>query len=182
MDITTDTETINYSIEIKPSGVFSVISLKLIWDYRELLFFLVWRDIKVRYKQTLLGVFWIVLQPLVTIFVMNFIFGGLLKVPSSNVPYPLFLLAAILPWNYFANSLSKCVTSLVNNSQLLTKVFFPRIIIPMSSVLSGLVDFMIAFIMLVIVMMDDTNCTFDFLRKRIYRRSYYAQIEIGAIG
>lgn len=152
MNITEENETMNYAIEIKPSGVFSVGSLKLLWDYRELLYFLVWRDIKVRYKQTLLGIFWIVLQPLVTIFVMNFIFGNLLNVPSSNVPYPLFLLSAILPWNYFANSLSKCVTSLVNNSQLLTKVFFPRIIIPISSVLSGLVDFLIAFVMLVIVM------------------------------
>ena len=136
------------SILIEPTRGLVNIQLKALWQYRELLYFLVWRDIKVRYKQTVLGVLWIVLQPLVTMVVFSLLFGSLLKVPSEGVPYPIFAYTALLPWNYFASSLNKSSTSLVSNSQLLSKVYFPRLIIPISGVLSGLVDFGVAFLVL----------------------------------
>jgi lipopolysaccharide transport system permease protein len=119
-----------------------------VWAYRELLWFLVWRDLKVRYKQTALGVAWIVLQPLVSMVVFSALFGALLRVPSGQVPYPVFAYAALLPWNYFASSLTRSSTGVVNSAHLITKVYFPRLIIPLSGVLSGLVDFGIAFLIL----------------------------------
>jgi lipopolysaccharide transport system permease protein len=119
-----------------------------VWQYRELLYFLVWRDLKVRYKQTALGALWIVLQPLISIFVFSFLFGGLLGVPSGGVPYPIFIFSALLPWNYFASSLNRSSVSLVGNANLITKIYFPRLVIPLSAVLSGIVDFAIAFFML----------------------------------
>ncbi len=118
------------------------------WEYRELLYFLVWRDVKVRYKQTALGVMWIVLQPVVSMAIFTVIFGILLQVPSEEAPYPAFVLSALIPWNYFASSLNRSSTSLVYSSNLVTKVYFPRILIPLSSVLSGLVDLVIAFTLL----------------------------------
>lgn len=112
------------------------------------LFFLTWRDIKIRYKQTLLGVAWAVLQPFFTMVVFSIFFGKLARVPSDNIPYPLFSFAALVPWTFFAYSLNQSANSLVGNANLIQKVYFPRLIIPVSSVLSGVVDFFLAFVVL----------------------------------
>jgi len=133
---------------IEPGRGWFDLQLRAVWQHRELLFFLVWRDIKVRYKQTALGVAWVVLQPLLSTVVFTILFGMLLEVPTGGVPYPVFALAALLPWNYFASSLMRSSTSLVNNTYLITKVYFPRLIIPISGILAGLVDFAIGFLVL----------------------------------
>lgn len=133
---------------IEPKRGWISLQLRDLWHYRELLYFLVWRDVKVRYKQTALGVLWIILQPVVSMVVFSLLFGGLLKVPSGDVPYPIFAYAALLPWNYFAGALNRSSTSLVGSAHLITKVYFPRLVIPISGVLSGLVDFAIAFLVL----------------------------------
>jgi ABC-type polysaccharide/polyol phosphate export systems, permease component len=138
---------------IEPARGWISLQLRDLWHYRELLYFLVWRDVKVRYKQTALGVAWIVLQPVVSMVVFSLLFGGLLKVPSGEVPYPIFAYAALLPWNYFAGALNRSSTSLVGSAHLITKVYFPRLVIPVSGVLSGLVDFAIAFLVLVALML-----------------------------
>ena len=133
---------------IRPSK--GLISLKLgeLWDYRELLYFLTWRDIKIRYKQTVLGAAWAILQPLLTMVVFTIFFGRLAKVPSDGLPYPLFSFAALLPWQLFARALTESSNSLVGNQALITKVYFPRLVIPISAVLAGLVDFVISFVVL----------------------------------
>jgi lipopolysaccharide transport system permease protein len=125
------------------------VSLKLreVWEYRELLFFLTWRNIQVRYKQTALGVTWAIIQPLFTMAVFSLFFGRLAKVPSDGIPYPIFAFAALVPWTFFSNGLSQSSNSLVGNSNLIKKVYFPRLTIPVSTVLSGVVDFMLAFVM-----------------------------------
>ncbi|MHA2404109.1 MAG: ABC transporter permease, partial [Candidatus Kariarchaeaceae archaeon] len=133
-------------------GWFSL-QIGTIWQYRELLYFLVWRDIKVRYKQTALGVIWVILQPFVSMVVFTILFGYLLGVPSGDVPYPIFSYAALLPWNYFASSINKSSTSLISNTNLVTKVYFPRMIVPMSSILSGLIDFGFGFLILIGLML-----------------------------
>ena len=133
---------------IKPSHGIPSLELGTIWEYRELLYFLVRRDVKVRYKQTALGVMWIVLQPVVSMVIFTVLFGMLLKVPSEEAPYPVFVLSALIPWNYFASSLNRSATSLVYSSNLVTKVYFPRVLIPLSGVLSGLIDLVIAFLLL----------------------------------
>ena len=140
-------------VVIKRSNQFFSLRLKELWDYRELLFFLTWRDLKVRYAQTALGAAWIIIQPLVNTIIFSLLFGGLLKVSSGGVPYPVFALAGLVPWNYFASSLNKSSTSLINNVNLITKVYFPRLIIPISGVLSGVVDFLITFVLLMLTML-----------------------------
>ncbi len=137
---------------IQPTRGLAALQLRAVWQYRELLFFLAWRDIKVRYKQTALGVAWIVLQPLLSTVVFTLLFGGLLKVPSNGAPYALFALAALVPWQYFSGSMTRVGTSLVNSANLITKVYFPRLIIPLSGVISTLVDFAIGFAVLVILL------------------------------
>jgi len=117
-------------------------------EYRELLFFLIWRDVKVRYKQTLLGGAWAILQPVLTMIVFSVIFGYLARLPSDGIPYPIFTYAALVPWQLFAHALTQSSNSLVMNRQLITKVYFPRLIIPIAAVLAGLVDFGIGFIVL----------------------------------
>lgn len=139
-------------IVIRPTRGLTSLQLKAIWEYRELLGFLVWRDLKVRYKQTALGVGWIVLQPLISTAVFTVLFGYLLQVPSNGVPYPVFAYAGLLPWNYFASSLTRSSLSIVSNANLITKVYFPRIIIPISGVLGGLVDFAVASVFLCVLM------------------------------
>jgi lipopolysaccharide transport system permease protein len=134
---------------IQPSRGWSALNLRDLWKYRELLYFLTWRDIKVRYKQTVLGAFWAVLQPFLTMVVFSIFFGGLAKVPSDGVPYPIFSYVALLPWQLFAYSLQNAGNSLVGSQSLITKVYFPRLVIPISAVLSGLVDFAIAFLLLI---------------------------------
>jgi lipopolysaccharide transport system permease protein len=128
------------------------LNLKDLWEYRELLYFLVWRDIKVRYKQTALGAAWAILQPVLTMLVFTVFFGRLAKVPSDGIPYPVFAYTALLPWQLFAFALNESSISLVTNKNLLTKVYFPRLLVPMASVFAGLVDFAIAFLLLLALM------------------------------
>jgi lipopolysaccharide transport system permease protein len=136
-------------VSIRPDQLRFAFNLRELWIYRELLVFLVWRDIKVRYKQTLLGAAWAILQPLLTTLVFTLFFGVLAGVSSDNVPYPVFAYAGLLPWTFFANSVTQSSNSLVGNANLITKVYFPRIIIPSAAVGAGLVDFAIAFVVLV---------------------------------
>jgi len=138
---------------IRPSRGFLRLNLKEVWAYRELLYFLVWRDIKVRYKQTALGAAWAIIQPVMTMVVFSVFFGRLAKVPSDGIPYPVFAFAALLPWQLFAFSLTESSNSLVGSQNLITKVYFPRLVIPLSSVLAGIVDFAIAFVVLLCLML-----------------------------
>src|ERR1700676_2475926 len=122
------------------------VSLKLgeLWDYRELFYFLVWRDVKVRYKQTVLGTAWAIIQPLFTVLIFSLFFGRLAKVPSDGIPYPLFSITALVPWTFFSYGLNQSANSLVGNANLITKVYFPRLAVPISAVISGGVDFVVA--------------------------------------
>jgi lipopolysaccharide transport system permease protein len=138
---------------IRPAKGHVRLNLREIWNYRELLFFLVWRDIKVRYKQTALGAAWAVIQPVMTMVVFSVFFGRLAKVPSDGIPYPVFAYAALLPWQLFAFALTESSNSLVGNQNLITKVYFPRLVIPLASVLAGVVDFFIAFAVLLVLML-----------------------------
>lgn len=147
-----DDMTSSPTVVIQPTRGWASLQLRAVWQYRELLYFLVWRDLKVRYKQTALGVAWIALQPLLSTVVFTLLFGGLLKVPSDGAPYALFALAALVPWQYFAGSLTRSSTSLVSSANLITKVYFPRLVIPISGVLSGLVDFAVTFVILAVLM------------------------------
>ncbi len=140
-------------IVIKPPHGWTALNLRDLWNYRELIGFMTWRDIIVRYKQTLLGVLWAILRPVLTMVVFSLIFGGLAKLPSDDIPYPIFSFAAILPWELFSKALSDASRSLVQNSSMITKIYFPRMILPLASVISGLVDFMIAFIILIVMML-----------------------------
>jgi len=140
------------TLRIAPSQGWVPLKLKDLWEYRELLYFLIWRDIKVRYKQTALGATWAIIQPFFTMVVFSVFFGHLAKVPSDGIPYPLFSFAALVPWTFFANGLSQSSNSLVGSGTLITKVYFPRLIIPLASVFSGIVDFVLAFIVLLGIM------------------------------
>jgi len=126
---------------------------KDLWRYRELFYFLAWRDILVRYKQTVIGIAWSVIRPVLTMIVFTLIFGRLAKLPSDGVPYPIMVYAALLPWQFFANSLSEASNSLIDNANMLTKVYFPRLVVPASSVITGLVDFFISFVILGLIML-----------------------------
>lgn len=140
----------NYAhVVIEPPKGWSSLELSELWKYHELLFFLTWRDIKVRYKQTMLGAAWAILQPVLTMIVFSIIFGGLAKLPSDGIPYPIFTFTALLPWQLFAYALSQSSNSLVGSQNLISKVYFPRLVVPFSSVLAGVVDFAIAFLVLV---------------------------------
>ena len=136
-------------IRIEPSKGWVSLRLWDLWEYRELLYFLVWRDIKVRYKQTVLGGVWAIIQPFFTMVVFSLFFGKLARMPSDGIPYPIFSYAALVPWAFFANGLNQASNSLVGNSNLIKKVYFPRLAMPIASVLGGFVDFILAFIMLI---------------------------------
>jgi len=136
-------------IRIAPSRGWTSLGLAAVWEYRELLYFLVWRDVKIRYKQTVLGAAWAVLQPLLTMVVFTIFFGKLANVGSDGLPYPIFSYAALLPWNFFAQGLTQSSGAIVGSSSLITKVYFPRLVIPIAGVLAGLVDFAIAFLVLI---------------------------------
>jgi len=127
-------------IRIRPSRGWAWLDLRALWEYRELLYFLVWRDLKARYKQTVLGAAWAILQPLLATAVFSVIFGLLIQVPSEGLPYPAFAYAALLPWNYFATALRRSSMSVVENANLVTKVYFPRLILPLAGVIGSLVD------------------------------------------
>jgi lipopolysaccharide transport system permease protein len=134
-------------IDITPPKGWLDLNLRELWQFRELAYFFVWRDIKVRYKQTAIGAAWALLQPLATMLVFSLFFGRLAKIPSGGVPYPIFYLAAVLPWMYFAGALQNATNSVVEQRGVVTKVYFPRLVLPLSSVVSGLLDFAIGFVM-----------------------------------
>ena len=133
---------------IRPPKGFAPLHLLELWEYRELLFFLVWRDVKVRYKQTIIGVAWAVLQPFLTMVVFSIVFGYLMHVSTGETPYPVFAYVALLPWTFFAGAISRSGNSLIYDANLITKVYFPRVILPLAAVLSNLVDFAVAFTIL----------------------------------
>lgn len=146
------TKTVSYEppmIYIKPSTGLAALNLRDLWVYRELVFFMVWRDLKVRYKQTMLGAAWAIIQPVMTMLVFNFIFGRVAKVPSDGIPYPIFSYTALLPWGLFVAALNQASRSLTSNQNMITKIYFPRLVLPLSSILGGLVDFAIAFVILI---------------------------------
>jgi len=140
-------------LRIEPSRGWVPLKMRDLWEYRELVYFLVWRNVKIRYKQTALGASWAIIQPFMTMLVFSLFFGRLAKVPSDNVPYPIFSFAGLVPWTFFANSLSLASNSLIGSAHLITKVYFPRLAIPIATVLSGVVDFAVAFLMLLVMMM-----------------------------
>ena len=139
-------------ITIKPSHGWGLPSLRELTECWELLYFLVWRDVKVRYKQTFIGVAWAILQPLMTMMIFTVIFGNFAKLPSDGLPYPIFAFTALLPWNYFSQAISRSGFSLVGDSSLIRKVYFPRLIIPLAAVAAPLVDFFVSFLVLLIMM------------------------------
>jgi len=138
---------------IRPSRGWISLNLRDLWEYRELLYFLTWRDIKVRYKQTVLGAAWAIIQPFFTMVVFSVFFGKLAKMPSDGIPYPIFSYAALVPWTFFANGLSQSSSSLVASANLIKKVYFPRLVVPISAVISGVVDFVLAFVVLLGMML-----------------------------
>ena len=139
-------------VVIQPSSKWNLLNLKDIWAYRELLFFLAWRDVKVRYKQTVLGVAWAILQPLFMMIIFTIFFGRLAGVETNGIPYPIFALAALVPWTFFSNTITASGNSLVGSAHLITKVYFPRLIVPAAAMTAGLVDFVLAFMLLVVMM------------------------------
>lgn len=136
-------------VVIEPTKGWFDLKLKLVWDYRELLYFLAWRDLKARYAQTVMGLAWAVIQPLFMMLVFTVIFSNIARIPSDGIPYPIFAYAALVPWSYFAKSLDRSGFSVVAESNLITKVYFPRVIVPLAATLGGLLDFAIAFLMLI---------------------------------
>ena len=137
------------TIYIKPTTGLAALNLRDLWVYRELVYFMIWRQLKVRYKQTALGALWAIIQPLMTMIVFNFIFGNVAKEPTDNIPYPIFSYTALLPWGLFTTALNQASRSLTTNQNMVTKIYFPRLVLPISSVLAGLVDFAIAFVILI---------------------------------
>lgn len=140
------------AVVIAPTRGWAALRLRELWEYRELLYFLIWRDVKVRYKQTIIGVAWAVVQPVCTMVVFSLFFGRLVGVPSDGLPYPVFVFCALLPWQLFGHGLTESGNSLVASERLITKVYFPRLMIPLAAVLGGLVDFAVAFGVLLILM------------------------------
>jgi lipopolysaccharide transport system permease protein len=140
-------------VVIQPTKRWSLLSFKDIWAYRELLFFLTWRDVKVRYKQTALGAAWAILQPLFMMIIFTIFFGRLAAVDSAGIPYPVFALAGLVPWTFFSNAITASGNSLVGSANLITKVYFPRLIVPAAAMLAGLVDFVLAFVLLILLML-----------------------------
>jgi lipopolysaccharide transport system permease protein len=138
---------------LEPSSGLVSLKLREVWEYRELLYFLTWRDIKVRYKQTLLGAAWAIIQPFFTMLVFSLFFGKLAGVPADGLPYPLFCYTALVPWTFFAYGLNQSSSSLVSSANLIQKVYFPRLVIPISSVISGGVDFALSFLVLILMML-----------------------------
>jgi homopolymeric O-antigen transport system permease protein len=149
-----DSPTIELPVtRIKPSSGWVSLNFRELWEYRELLYFLTWRDVKVRYRQTALGATWAIIQPFFTMVVFSLFFGRLAKIPSDGVPYPIFSYAALVPWTFFAYALNQSSNSLVGNANLIKKIYFPRLLVPLSSVLSGAVDFALAFLVLLGMML-----------------------------
>ncbi len=137
-----------YHLHIHPTRGWAAINFAELWEYRELIYFLTWRDIKVRYKQTILGILWAILQPLFSMVIFSIFLGNLAKVPSDGLPYPIFNFAALVPWTFFSGGITQAANSLVASSNLVKKVYFPRLAIPISAVASGLIDFFLAMFVL----------------------------------
>ena len=135
-------------VRIAPSTGWVPLKLQELWEYRELLYFLIWRDVKVRYKQTAIGATWAILQPLLTMIIFTAIFAHFARIPSDDLPYPIFAYAALLPWTYFASALNRSSASVVSEAHLISKIYFPRIILPIAGTVSGIIDFAIAFVLL----------------------------------
>ena len=148
MIATSGMETVEHEVLIQPPAGWVPVNLHEVWEYRELLYFLTWRDIKVRYKQTMIGAAWAIIQPFFMMVVFSLFFGHLAKIPSDGIPYPIFVYCALLPWQLFAHALGESSNSLVANERLITKVYFPRLVIPIAAVCGGLVDFAISFVVL----------------------------------
>ncbi len=140
---------VNYHTHIAPGHGWVSLRFDELWEFRELLYFFIWRDIKVRYKQTALGVAWAILQPILTMVVFSVFFGRLVGVPSDGIPYPIFSFAALVPWTFFSTGVTNAANSLVSNSNLIKKTYFPRLAIPLSTIIAGLVDFALAFLVLI---------------------------------
>jgi lipopolysaccharide transport system permease protein len=138
---------------IRPARGWVALRLRELWDYRELLYFLTWRDVKVRYKQTAIGAAWAVIQPFFTMVVFSVFFGNLARMPSDGIPYPIFAYSALVPWTYFANALTQASNSVVQHEHVITKIYFPRLVLPLASVLGGLLDFAIALTVLLGMML-----------------------------
>lgn len=141
----------DYELKIRPEKFDFSVNFKEIWRYRELFYIFAWRDIKVRYKQTVLGIAWALLQPITSMFIFTFFFGKLAKIPSGDLPYSLFVLIGLVFWGFFSGTLSHASNSLVENENIIKKVYFPRLILPLSAIVSGLIDFGIAFVLLLLV-------------------------------
>jgi lipopolysaccharide transport system permease protein len=139
-------------MRITPPTRWWILPFGELWDFRELIYFFVWRDIKIRYKQTAIGAAWAVLQPLLTMLIFSLFFGRLAHIPSEGLPYPIFYYSALLPWMYFAAAMQNATNTIVENQRVITKVYFPRLALPLASVLSGLVDFAVSFVMFVVLM------------------------------
>jgi len=138
------------TVYIKPSTGFAALNLRDLWMYRELVYFMVWREVKVRYKQTMLGAAWAIIQPVMNMIVFSVLFGSIAKLPTDgNIPYPIFTFTALLPWQLFVGALNQASRSLTANQNMVTKIYFPRLVLPLASILSGLVDFVIAFVILI---------------------------------
>jgi len=137
---------------IRPGKGFTNLELRAVWQFRELLYFLVWRNVKVRYKQTIIGSAWAIIQPLMAMLIFTVIFGGFAKIPSDGLPYSIFAYTALLPWGYFSQAVTGSSASLIGNSNLVRKVYFPRLIIPMAEVAAPLIDFFVAFLALLVMM------------------------------
>jgi len=140
-------------IRVQPSGRWVSLGLGELWRYRELLYFFVWRDVKIRYKQTLMGASWAIIQPFFTMVVFSLFFGRLAKVPSDGIPYPIFTYAALVPWTFFANGVMQASNTLVMNANMVKKIYFPRLALPIASVLAGILDFSLASIVLLVMML-----------------------------
>lgn len=138
---------------IEPTRGWTSLKLADLWEYRELLGIFVWRDLKVRYRQTVIGALWAIVQPFLTMVIFSVFFGRLAGVPSDSIPYPIFSYAALVPWTFFANSITQASNSLVNNAEMIKKIYFPRLTMPFASMLAGLVDFILAFIILIGMML-----------------------------
>ena len=141
------------TIYIKPTKGLAALNLRDLWTYRELIFFMVWRDVKVKYKQTLLGMAWAIVQPVMTMIVFTFVFDKVAKLPTDGIPYPVFSFTGLLPWGLFVTALNQGSRSLVMHNNMVTKIYFPRLILPMAAVFSGLVDFFISFLILIGLML-----------------------------
>ena len=140
-----------YEITIKPIKTNFHLNVKELWEYRELFYIFAWRDIKVRYKQTVFGIAWVLFQPLISMIVFTIFFGNFAKIPSGNLPYPLFVLCGLVFWNFFSNTLSSASSSLISNENIIKKVYFPKVILPLSTIVTGSVDLFINIVLLFIV-------------------------------